>query len=118
MWFLDVAVGSMKLKEQSEFVVSPEVAFGELGCPPRIPPNAHLLLKIELLEWVDSCASEDFARIPFSERKQFPFERVLEAAKAEKRRGTFYYEKQQYHAVNGLILEKYYDLIVYGFAGG
>ncbi|CAH1388733.1 unnamed protein product [Nezara viridula] len=45
---------SMKLNERSIFLVSPKYGFGEMGCPPRIPPNATLLLEIELLKIFDS----------------------------------------------------------------
>ena len=40
IWGVDIAVGSMHKKERSKFLISPEYAFGKLGCPPRIPPQA------------------------------------------------------------------------------
>ena len=36
----DVAVSTMRKGELSRFLVSPAYAYGELGCPPRIPPNS------------------------------------------------------------------------------
>lgn len=53
-----MAVGTMKKNEQAEFIFSPEWAFGERGCPPRIPPNAYIYFKIDLLDWVDTSAAE------------------------------------------------------------
>ena len=35
-----LAIASMKEKEQAEFLISPNYAFGELGCPPRIASKA------------------------------------------------------------------------------
>ena len=40
IWGVDIAVASMHKKERSKFLISPEYAFGKLGCPPRIPPQA------------------------------------------------------------------------------
>ena len=31
---------SMRRNERSQFLISPDYAFGEMGCPPRIPPDA------------------------------------------------------------------------------
>lgn len=55
---LDEAVGTMKRNEQSEFIFSPDWAFGEMGCPPRIPPKAYVYFKIDLIDWIDSSAAE------------------------------------------------------------
>ncbi|KAI9554029.1 hypothetical protein GHT06_019301 [Daphnia sinensis] len=94
---LDIAVGSMKQKEQSEFIICPDLAWGEKGCPPRIPANAYIYFKIDLIEWVDSSAAEAFGKLPIQMRKKLPFQQVLEAAKSEKRKGTAYFEKQNFH---------------------
>jgi FK506-binding protein 6 len=96
---LDLAVGSMKAKEKSEFIICPELAWGDKGCPPRIPANAYVYFKIDLLEWVDSSAAEAFGKLPIQMRKKLPFPQVLDAAKSEKRKGTAQFEKQNFHAV-------------------
>jgi len=93
---LDIAVGSMKIQEQSEFIFSPILAYGSLGCPPRIPPNAYVFFRIDLIEWVDSSASESFGKLPIKMRKSLPFSQVLEAAKSEKRKGHHQFEKQNF----------------------
>ena len=36
----DVAVSTMRKGELSRYLISPVYAYGELGCPPRIPPNS------------------------------------------------------------------------------
>ena len=35
-----IALASMKEKEVADFLIGPEYAFGKLGCPPRILPDA------------------------------------------------------------------------------
>lgn len=97
---LDLAVGSMKKKEQSEFVFTPEMAYGINGCPPRIPGNAYVYFKVDLLDWVDSCAAEAFSKLPAKTRKELPFAQVLEAAKSEKRKGNAQFAKNNYTAVS------------------
>lgn len=36
----DVGVATMRKSELSRFLVNPSYAFGDIGCPPRIPPGA------------------------------------------------------------------------------
>ena len=36
----EVGLASMQRTELARFLIRPEYAFGEMGCPPRIPPNA------------------------------------------------------------------------------
>ncbi|XP_018018401.1 inactive peptidyl-prolyl cis-trans isomerase FKBP6, partial [Hyalella azteca] len=37
---LEVALQSMRLKEVAQFIFAPRYAFGQAGCPPRIPGDA------------------------------------------------------------------------------
>ena len=36
----DVGVSTMRKSELARFLVNPSYAFGDFGCPPRIPPGA------------------------------------------------------------------------------
>jgi FK506-binding protein 6 len=38
-----IGLETMELKEISQFVVSPEYAYGKLGCPPRIPKGLYIV---------------------------------------------------------------------------
>ena len=99
---LDLAVGSMKRKEHAEFIIAPHFAFGEHGCPPRIPPNAYIYFKIDLIDWIDSSAAEAFGKLPLKIRKEMPFEKVIEAAESEKRKGNASFKKEKYSPVSSL----------------
>ncbi|KAK7400042.1 hypothetical protein VNO78_11241 [Psophocarpus tetragonolobus] len=47
----DEGIKSMKKGENALFTIPPELAYGESGSPPTIPPNATLQFDVELLSW-------------------------------------------------------------------
>lgn len=46
----DVAILTMAEGEMARLIIHPELAFGKLGAPPLIPPNATLLCDLELVK--------------------------------------------------------------------
>jgi len=47
----DQGIKTMKKGENAIFTIPPELAYGESGSPPKIPPNATLQFDVELLSW-------------------------------------------------------------------
>ncbi|XP_027921388.1 70 kDa peptidyl-prolyl isomerase-like [Vigna unguiculata] len=47
----DEGIKTMKKGETALFTIPPELAYGESGSPPTIPPNATLQFYVELLSW-------------------------------------------------------------------
>lgn len=47
----DEGIGTMKKGERAIFTIPPELAYGEIGSPPLIPPNSTLVFDIEMVSW-------------------------------------------------------------------
>uniref|UniRef100_A0A7N0U538 peptidylprolyl isomerase n=1 Tax=Kalanchoe fedtschenkoi TaxID=63787 RepID=A0A7N0U538_KALFE len=47
----DLGIKTMKKGENAIFTIPPELAYGDSGSPPTIPPNATLQFNVELLSW-------------------------------------------------------------------
>ena len=48
---LDLAVATMKRAEKARFLIAPELAFGEAGSAPNVPPSYAVEYDIELVGW-------------------------------------------------------------------
>ncbi|XP_067393858.1 inactive peptidyl-prolyl cis-trans isomerase FKBP6 isoform X3 [Emydura macquarii macquarii] len=57
---MEVGLLTMKKGELARFLFTPSYAYGAMGCPPLIPPNATVLFEIELLDFLDSAESDRF----------------------------------------------------------
>lgn len=67
VWGLDVGLRTMRKGEFSRFLLQPRYAFGEMGCPPLIPPSATVLYEVQIFDYLDSAqVDEFFALLPVS----------------------------------------------------
>ncbi|XP_076336053.1 LOW QUALITY PROTEIN: inactive peptidyl-prolyl cis-trans isomerase FKBP6-like [Tachypleus tridentatus] len=91
---LDKGVGTMKKGEVAQFLIRPEYAFRQMGCPPRIPPNATVMYEVELISYIDGAAAEFDGLTP--EKKETSFERILAVCKSQHQAGNDFYKQQMY----------------------
>lgn len=98
---LDIGVASMKKGEVSRFLIKSTFAYGEMGCPPRIPPNATIMYEIELLSFVDSAAAVKYEKLTPEEKNQCSFSEMVNVIKAELDAGNDYFKRSNhYKALN------------------
>ncbi|KAH9515152.1 Inactive peptidyl-prolyl cis-trans isomerase fkbp6 [Bulinus truncatus] len=57
---LEIAILSMAKSELSRFLIQPDYAYGEMGCPPRIPPKAKLIMDVEVLNFTEQDGVDDY----------------------------------------------------------
>lgn len=57
---MEIGLLTMRKGELARFLFKPCYAFGAVGCPPLIPPNATVLFEVELLDFLDSAESDRF----------------------------------------------------------
>nr|XP_012597702.1 inactive peptidyl-prolyl cis-trans isomerase FKBP6 isoform X3 [Microcebus murinus] len=87
LWGMELGLLSMRRGELARFLFRPNYAYGTLGCPPLIPPNATVLFEIELLDFLDSAESDKFcalsAALQLLHRRTAPLDEqhLVEAAK-------------------------------------
>lgn len=49
---LEIGIKTMRIGENARFIIKPELAYREMGCPPRIPPNATVLFDVHLVSYL------------------------------------------------------------------
>lgn len=65
LWGLEIGLLSMTKGEAALFVLTPEYAYGQRGCPPSIPPNTTVLFKVEVLDFIDSEECDAFFELTY-----------------------------------------------------
>lgn len=60
LYGLELGLLTMKKGEFSRFLFKPKYAYGDLGCPPHIPPLATVLYEVQVLDFLDSAQVDEF----------------------------------------------------------
>ena len=76
----------MDVNETARYIFDPKFAYGSIGCPPHIPPNA----KLDCIITLKMRSSYDDFLVQLK-----PFERLL-VANRKKERGKFWYAREEY----------------------
>lgn len=74
---MELGLLSMRRGELARFLFKPTYAYGTLGCPPLIPPNATVLFEIELIDFLDSAESDKFCALSAVSSRPWIFQHFL-----------------------------------------
>ncbi|XP_075315621.1 inactive peptidyl-prolyl cis-trans isomerase FKBP6 [Odontesthes bonariensis] len=75
---LDLGLLTMKKGEFSRFLLQPQYAYGEMGCPPFIPSAATVLYEVQIIDYLDSGQVDDFVAMSPEEQNTVPLSTLLE----------------------------------------
>eukprot|EP00794_Sanderia_malayensis_P014000 gene14000-15458_t len=92
----EIAIKSMKKGEFSRFLISHQYAYGKMGCPPRIPPEASVLLEIEVMGVVERTAADQFENFSQKQKNESTFENLLKAVDSHREIGNDAFKKKQF----------------------
>nr|XP_054749408.1 inactive peptidyl-prolyl cis-trans isomerase FKBP6-like [Lytechinus pictus] len=93
---VELALSSMRKGEISRFLIHPDLAFKDLGVPPRIPANATILMEIEVLNCTDRAELDEFNNMSEEERKEITFKRKLKVVYEERTEGNELFNDKKY----------------------
>ncbi|KAJ7329685.1 hypothetical protein JRQ81_015859 [Phrynocephalus forsythii] len=93
---MEVGLLTMKKGELARYLFKPKYAFGVLGCPPLIPPNATVMFEIELLDFLDSAESDRFFNMTPEQQRRFPLQKVLKVAETEREFGNYLFRQKHF----------------------
>nr|XP_002128893.1 inactive peptidyl-prolyl cis-trans isomerase FKBP6 [Ciona intestinalis] len=88
---LDIGISTMRKFEIARFLIESTYAYGNMGCPPRIPGHALVCFEVELLGYSDPSALDDYEGLTDEEKRDLPFKRIIEVSKALKAEGNELY---------------------------
>ncbi|XP_033620778.1 inactive peptidyl-prolyl cis-trans isomerase FKBP6 isoform X3 [Fukomys damarensis] len=97
LWGMELGLLSMRKGELARFLFKPPYAYGALGCPPLIPPNATVLFEIELLDFLNSAESDEFCALSAEQQDQSPLQKVLKVATTEKELGNYLFRQNRFY---------------------
>lgn len=92
----DIAVRSMCVGEESEFIIQYKYAFGESGCVPRVPPRASILAKIALVHAERASEAEILLQMDQEERQSVGFEAIQSAVMIERSEGKAHFASEDF----------------------
>ncbi|KAE8752448.1 hypothetical protein FOCC_FOCC000919 [Frankliniella occidentalis] len=93
---LDMGVATMRSREKAEFILQPSVAFGAIGCPPRIPPNSEVLFVVEVMNWKEGTEAA-IAQATANTKGEKSWDVCKSAVSALLKEGITLYNERRFH---------------------
>lgn len=94
---LELGLLTMKKGEFSRFLLQPQYAFGNSGCPPLIPPHAEVLYEVHVLDYFDSGQVDEFLTMCPEEQDISPLSTFLEVVNTLRGFGNRCFNQSRYY---------------------
>ncbi|ESO09505.1 hypothetical protein HELRODRAFT_168497 [Helobdella robusta] len=107
------ALESMRKGEKASFYIAPQYAFGKLGCPKKIPPNATCLYIIELIDYQEEGGVGAYFDIPSIERHDVAYEVMFSVVKKKRKDAKMSFERKDYEKAGRMYVKCISDLSQY-----
>lgn len=94
---LELGLLTMRRGEFSRFLLQPQYAYGDMGCPPRIPPKAQILFEVHVLDYLDSGQVDEFLTLSEEEQNTSPLSTFLEVVSTLRGFGNRCFRQSRYN---------------------
>ncbi|XP_005917667.1 inactive peptidyl-prolyl cis-trans isomerase FKBP6 isoform X2 [Haplochromis burtoni] len=94
---LELGLLTMKKGEFSRFLLQPQYAYGEMGCPPFIPAAAVVLYEVQILDYLDSGQVDDFIAMSLEQQNTVPMSALLEVVNTLRSFGNRFFNQNRYY---------------------
>uniref|UniRef100_A0A8C2DGD1 peptidylprolyl isomerase n=1 Tax=Cyprinus carpio TaxID=7962 RepID=A0A8C2DGD1_CYPCA len=96
LYGLELGLLTMKKGEFSRFLFKPKYAYGDLGCPPHIPPLATVLYEVQVLDFLDSAQVDEFLDLSMDEQNSVSLSTFLNVLDTQRSFGNLCFNKKHY----------------------
>ncbi|XP_072516501.1 inactive peptidyl-prolyl cis-trans isomerase FKBP6 [Salminus brasiliensis] len=93
---LELGLLTMRKGECSRFLFKPSYAFGDMGCPPLIPPVATVLYEVQVLDFLDTAQVDNFFAMTLGEQNSAPLSTLLNVTDIERSFGNRCFNQSRY----------------------
>ncbi|XP_023675251.1 inactive peptidyl-prolyl cis-trans isomerase FKBP6 isoform X2 [Paramormyrops kingsleyae] len=93
---LELGLLTMKKGEFSRFLFLAKYAYGEMGCPPLIPPSATVLYEVQVLDFLDSAEADEFFALTPEQQNTAALSTMLKVANTELGFGNRCFNQKRY----------------------
>ncbi|XP_006793207.1 inactive peptidyl-prolyl cis-trans isomerase FKBP6 [Neolamprologus brichardi] len=104
---LELGLLTMKKGEFSRFLLQPQYAYGEMGCPPFIPAAAVVLYEVQILDYLDSGQVDDFIAMSLGEQNTVPLSTLLEVVNTLRSFGNRFFNQKRYFNAKDRYKQRY-----------
>ncbi|PRD21191.1 UNVERIFIED_CONTAM: Inactive peptidyl-prolyl cis-trans isomerase FKBP6 [Trichonephila clavipes] len=93
---LEMGIKTMKKGELSRIMVHPSYAFGEMGCPPRIPANAEILYEVQIIKFIAGKDAVEFEEMSPEAQKEASFQKIVGVYHCENQLASDLFRRNMY----------------------